>query len=113
MTEKDILSIAEYIGEDPDLFVEKYCQISGGRPVLAVGGDGKCIFFDKKCAIHPVKPRMCKAWPFIEGVLREPDNWDLMANSCPGIRTGAPVELICKCIRCEIDKLNDLRADLD
>ena len=113
MTEKDILSISTYVGEDPEIFMEKFCQISGGRPVLAIGHDGKCIFFDQNCTIHPVKPKMCKAWPFIEGVLREPDNWDLMANSCPGILTGAPTERICKCVSDEIMKLKALRTDLD
>lgn len=113
VTEKDISAISKYIGEDPDTFTEKYCRISGKKPLLATGDDGKCIFFDKLCTIHPVKPRMCRAWPFIEGVLKEPGNWKIMAEACPGIRTDVPMEAVQCCVREEIAKLNAQRAHLD
>ncbi|MEW5909353.1 MAG: YkgJ family cysteine cluster protein [Thermodesulfobacteriota bacterium] len=87
ITEKDVAAIAGFIGEDPRGFIEKYCTLSGGKPVLAQGSNGYCIFWDRLCLIHPVKPRMCREWPFIESVLTDIRNWKIMGRMCPGIST--------------------------
>ena len=103
LTEKDIKAIAAYIHTDPDFFVEKYCQMSGKKPVLAQAENGYCIFWDNKiCTIHPVKPKMCRAWPFIESVLTDTGNWRAMAASCPGMRTDLPDDVIRECVEREL-----------
>lgn len=94
VTEKDIEAIASYIEIDPKRFVEEYCQVSGGKPVIAQRKDGYCVFWDKLCKIHAVKPRMCRQWPFIESVLVDINNWRIMAGLCPGIRTDVPDAVI-------------------
>ena len=99
VTPADIVRMAAYIRTSPGLFVEIYCKFSGGKPLLAQNPGGRCIFWKKLCTIHPVKPRMCKAWPFIKSVLIDVDNWYIMANSCPGIRTDAPAETVKACVR--------------
>ncbi len=85
---EDIERIALFVKTEPENFTQTYCDVSGNRYVLTQGEDGKCIFFDseKYCTIHPVKPDMCRAWPFIAAVVREPSNWDLMASTCPGMK---------------------------
>lgn len=99
VTPGDIAAISAYIGADPATFVADYCRMSGSRPVIAQGGDGYCIFFrDRLCTIHPVKPRMCRAWPHIESVLKDPANWRMMAGSCPGMRADATDEEILRCV---------------
>ena len=96
----DIEAIAAYIGKDPGQFVKKYCSKSGDRLVLAQQESGFCIFWKERiCSIHPVKPRMCRAWPFIENLLVDPDNWEKMASMCPGIRKGVPAEVVKKCVK--------------
>ena len=65
----------------------KYCQLSGQKPVLAQRSDGYCIFWDKLCTIHPVKPLMCKRWPFLKSLLVDATNWQIMADACPGIQS--------------------------
>ena len=89
VTPEDIHAIADYLRTDREHFVENYCQMSGTKPVIAQGPDGYCIFWDnsKQCTIHPVKPGMCRTWPFIKSVLTDIANWRIMASSCPGIRT--------------------------
>lgn len=82
----DIAAIAKFLGVSEDCFRDRYCALSGGKPLLAQRGDGYCIFFDQNCSIHPVKPRMCRRWPFIPGVLADIDNWRAMSDSCPGMR---------------------------
>ncbi len=102
LTERDISDIADYIGTDRETFVSKYCRLSGNAPVIAQKNDGYCVFWDKLCTIHPVKPRMCKQWPFIESVLVDVKNWQIMGGMCPGIRTGIDEEKVKKFIRASI-----------
>ncbi len=101
---EDIERIAEYLGVGREEFLRKYCQKSGSGIVLAQKEDGYCVFFKENCTIHPVKPRMCKAWPFIQAVVKDMANWKAMANSCRGIRTDFPDEAIVECVRKVIEE---------
>jgi Fe-S-cluster containining protein len=101
---EDIDSIAAFIHTEPESFQKNYCQISGKKRVLAQSENGYCIFWkDSICTIHPVKPRMCKAWPFIPNVLKDPENWYIMAGLCPGIRADFTPSEIVNCVRTQID----------
>ncbi|MDM8554247.1 YkgJ family cysteine cluster protein [Desulfococcaceae bacterium HSG7] len=88
VTPEDIHAISDYLQTNQDHFVADYCQMSGSKPVIAQGSNGYCIFWDSglQCTIHPVKPGMCRTWPFINSVLTDVTNWRIMASSCPGIR---------------------------
>jgi len=99
VTREDIEAISRYIGTDPRKFVAEYCQYSGNRPVLAQRDDGYCIFWERLCSIHPVKPQMCKRWPFLKSLLVDPQNWQIMAGSCPGIYADVPDRTIEKCVK--------------
>ncbi len=102
VTPDDIKKISAHIRADPGTFVAEYCQISGNKPLLGQGKDGYCVFWNRMCVIHPVKPQMCKAWPFIENVLTDITNWQVMAKSCPGIRADVPERAVRKRIRQEL-----------
>jgi uncharacterized protein len=99
VTEEEIAAISNYLNIDSVSFINAYCQITRIGTVLSQKKDGYCVFWDKKCSIHPVKPPMCKAWPFIEAVVTDVSNWHIMANACPGIRTDFPDRLIVACVR--------------
>ena len=99
MTGDDIRAIARFLAIDPEEVVARYCQYSGEKPVLAQGEDGYCVFHDRLCTIHPVKPRMCRRWPYLEAVLVDPVNWRSMGASCPGIRTDVPDERLIEVIK--------------
>jgi Fe-S-cluster containining protein len=99
LTEADIVAIAGYIGVSPQRLKADYTCKSGQRRVLAQGDNGYCIFWDKVCTIHPVKPRMCRQWPFIPGILVDVANWHAMAASCPGMNTDAPDRRIIACVK--------------
>ena len=60
---------------------------------------GYCIFWDKLCTIHEVKPRMCKIWPFIESILVDPSNWDIIKSMCPGIHENTNMDDLAECVR--------------
>jgi Fe-S-cluster containining protein len=99
----DIEALAAYLGMSPEAVREDYLVPSGNRLVLVQGADGYCVFCrEKRCRIHPVKPRMCRAWPFIEAVLVDPANWDAMATCCPGMKTGHPPKKIHSCVAAAI-----------
>ena len=104
VTHREIKAIAGYINTDFGRFIDEKCQMSGERPILAQGDNGYCIFWDEACTIHPVKPRMCKAWPFIESVLIDVNNWHIMAALCPGIRIDVPDSVVMECVNKELSK---------
>lgn len=114
VTEQDIINISAYIGFDPEKFIARYCDRSGSRHVLTLGIDEHCIFFDKtsQCTIHPVKPYMCKAWPFIRTIIKHPENWNAMANSCPGMKKDIPYKDLKKIVAVEKEKLDKSSKDL-
>ncbi len=99
---QDIAAIAAFIGVDRLDFERSYCRVSGGRALLAQGSAGYCIFWDKLCTIHPVKPHMCRRWPFIASVLIAPENWLIMAGACPGMRTDLPLSDVCRCVAAQL-----------
>ena len=94
VSQEDIALISKYLNIDPDHFIGDFCQMSGDKPLLAQHQNGYCVFWDNLCTIHPVKPEMCKKWPFIESLLVDVNNWQMMASICPGIRTDIPDRLV-------------------
>lgn len=107
VTQKNINEIAAYINFDPDKFISTYCDKSGSKYVLTLGSDGYCIFFNKteQCTIHPVKPYMCRAWPFIQSIIDYPENWNIMANSCPGMTKEIPHKNLVQIVKIEKEKM--------
>ncbi len=108
VTDKDIEKIAGYINIETEKFISKFCDLSGTRYVLSQGENEKCIFFDmeKQCTIHPVKPYMCRAWPFIQAVVKHPENWNAMASACPGMKKDIPEKILKKIVSEELKKLS-------
>ncbi|PID73393.1 MAG: zinc/iron-chelating domain-containing protein [Desulfobacterales bacterium] len=95
VSESDIEKLAAFQGISPKEFAECYLAPSGSGNVIRQKEDGYCVFHEnRRCGVHPVKPRMCRAWPFINAVIRDPVNWKIMAGSCPGIKADADMDLV-------------------
>lgn len=103
---KNIKDIALYLDLPVEHVQETYCRPSGKKLVIAQKVDGYCVFWDKHCTIHPVKPRMCRAWPFINNILLAPGNWRLMATACPGIKPEVPESVLLACVRRELARID-------
>jgi uncharacterized protein len=110
LTDEDIAAIAAHLEIPPSEFKERYCVLSGERYVLAQRDDGYCIFWDRNCTIHAIKPEMCRKWPFIDSLLKDIGNWQTMASVCPGMRPDVDDkqlrDYVCKSLRrfCGLDK---------
>jgi len=104
LTEAEVDDICTYLGLDRERFIGNYCQISGSKPVVAQGKNGYCIFWDQLCTIHPVKPRLCQKWPFIESILIDVRNWQIIAAACPGMCTDYSDDQIQTCVRDVLNK---------
>ena len=99
LTDTDMDAIAGFIGVSKAHLKSAYTRLSGGQRVIAQGKNGYCIFWDKVCTIHAVKPRMCRQWPFISSILVDVANWRAMASCCPGMDTDAAVNTIIACVK--------------
>lgn len=99
LSEADMEAIASHIGVTRERLAKVYTRKSGNRRVIAQGDNGYCIFWDRVCTIHSVKPRMCRQWPFISSILVDVANWHAMASSCPGMNADAADGKIYECVQ--------------
>ena len=99
LTAADIRAISRYIGVSEGRLVADFTRKSGNKRVIAQGDTGYCIFWDKVCTIHAVKPKMCRQWPFIHSILVDVGNWRAMAASCPGMNADAPDQKVLDCVK--------------
>lgn len=108
LRDSDVEAVARYLEITETELVTRYCCPSGGRLLLAQGENGYCVFWnDGLCGIHPVKPRMCREWPYLQSVLVDVGNWWAMASCCPGMRTDISPGTVLDCVRVERNGLPD------
>ncbi|NVL91044.1 MAG: YkgJ family cysteine cluster protein [Desulfobacterales bacterium] len=99
VSDREIERISRHLGIDPERFLADYCDWSGKRPIIKTAESGCCIFWNKVCTIHEVKPRMCKIWPFIESILVDRSNWAIIKSMCPGIHDNGNMDDLAECVR--------------
>lgn len=77
--------IALFLEMNRDCFLSRFCEKRHGRYYVKTGDDGFCAFYRKGCSIHPVRPEVCRLWPFFPAILKDKDNWEMAKAACPGI----------------------------
>jgi Fe-S-cluster containining protein len=71
--------------------VEEFCRLyveaSAMGPRLTIADSGFCVFLmeGNLCRVHPVKPFICRQWPFLPILLVDPDELEHAKTACPGI----------------------------
>jgi hypothetical protein len=67
-------------------FCRRFVEASPLGPRLTVA-DGVCVFLmpGNLCRVHPVKPFICRQWPFLPALLAHPDELEHAKTACPGI----------------------------
>lgn len=47
---------------------------------------GRCVMLEGTlCRVHPVKPLLCRLWPYIPALLNDPEEFELAKQACPGL----------------------------
>ena len=94
LEQREIDDIARFLEMTPDSFLSRYCEEKHGRYQLKTGHDRFCVFFhkEKRCLIHPVKPKLCILWPFSPAIVSDKENWEMAKDACPGINLGCTFE---------------------
>ena len=93
VTGDEIRAIAQFLGRTDGKLDKAQLRRVALRHSLTEKPDGDCIFLvranDKAfCAVHPVRPKQCRTWPFWDGNLKSPHGWNTAAKTCPGIGNG-------------------------
>jgi Fe-S-cluster containining protein len=67
-------------------FCHRFVEVSSMGPRLTVA-DGVCVFLmaGSLCRVHPVKPFICRQWPFLPALLVDPDELENAKTACPGL----------------------------
>jgi uncharacterized protein len=84
----EIKKIAAYSGIPLEDLVRDYLRPFGGSYSIMEHRDGRCFFYDKGCAIYPVRPLQCRTFPFWIDTLRSEKKWNALRKECPGIGRG-------------------------
>ena len=68
-------------------FCRNYVEASALGPRLTVADTGFCVFLQagNLCRVHPVKPFICRQWPFLPALLVNPDELEHAKGACPGL----------------------------
>lgn len=90
LTTEDVEAIAAHLELAPATFLRRYCAEDEGHTILRIDSVD-CPFLREgpSCAIYPVRPVQCSAWPFWRENLDDPARWHgPVAECCPGVGRG-------------------------
>ncbi len=83
----EVEAMAAFLSISVEDFCSNYVEASVTGPRLTVADSGFCVFMleGANCRVHPVKPFICRQWPFLPILLVEPDELEHAKGACPGI----------------------------
>jgi Fe-S-cluster containining protein len=82
-------AMAAHLGLAPDDFAARYLVDTPMGPQLA-SRNGACVMqIDSLCQVHPVKPRICREWPYLAALLEHADEFAAAKEACPGLAADA------------------------
>ena len=86
----ELEAIAEQLGEPVEQVTALYSRAEGKRRTLRERANGDCVFWDRErgCTVYPVRPRQCRTFPFWEGNVATPADWERTCEACPGAGQG-------------------------
>jgi Fe-S-cluster containining protein len=88
VTEAEVTRVASFLGMDRTTFRQEFVRLVGDRLSLKEREDGDCVFYRGGCLVYPVRPTQCAIFPFWETNLRTRDDWERLADECPGVNQG-------------------------
>ncbi len=84
---REVEEMAALLNMPVEDFCRAYVESSALGPRLMVADNGFCVFLmeGNLCRVHPVKPFICRQWPFLPALLADPDELEHAKGACPGI----------------------------
>ena len=77
--------MADFLEMDEEDFRSRYLESSSLGTRLAIE-DGVCVFLrDNRCGVHPVKPFICRQWPYLPALLVDAEEFEAAKGACPGL----------------------------
>ena len=84
----EVVQIAEYLSQQTSCFIDDCFYPFRTGYSIREHADGRCLFYEDRCTIYPVRPTQCKTFPFWFENLRSPKKWRRVTRECPGIDKG-------------------------
>jgi len=83
----EVEAMAALLGLSVEEFSRRFVEVSAMGPRLTIAGNGFCVFLmeGNLCQVHPVKPFICRQWPFLPALLVNADELEHAKTACPGI----------------------------
>jgi uncharacterized protein len=85
---KEITVLADHLKVSQSQLIRKYLYPFKDSYSIREDDQGRCLFFDNGCTIHPVRPHQCRTFPFWFDNLRSESRWRNITQQCPGIGQG-------------------------
>lgn len=58
--------------------------------------EGHCVFYIDGCTVHEGRPWRCAQWPLVPAILQDENNFNIIRDSCPGIKKDITYDEFCK-----------------
>ena len=85
VTAAELQAMAALLGLSGEDFARLYLVETDLGPQIA-SRNGACIMQEGTlCRVHPVKPRICREWPYLTALLTYADEFEAAKEACPGI----------------------------
>jgi uncharacterized protein len=85
-------AMAAYLGLSPKDFAARHLVATPMGPQLASKSGVCALQEDGLCQVHPVKPRICRQWPYLQALLDHADEFEAAKGACPGLSADASHE---------------------
>ena len=84
----DVLRIAQFLDLPASSFIKQYLYPYGNGFSVLEDSTGKCLLYEDRCTVYPVRPGQCSTYPFWFENLRSLKKWRRVAKECAGIGRG-------------------------
>ncbi len=89
VTPAELEAMAAYLSLPTAEFAARYLVDTAMGPQMATR-KGSCVMQqDELCLVHPVKPRICREWPFLKALMDHADEFAAAKEACPGLAAEA------------------------
>jgi uncharacterized protein len=84
----EITSIAGFLEISSELLIERFLTPFKDGFTIREAEEGRCIFYENRCVIYPVRPLQCRTFPFWFQNMRSLFAWKEACRRCTGIGSG-------------------------